>query len=127
MSSFFSWIFATVITAPLLGFVVIFTVLRSVLSSKKRAFHYSVDATTLLLMISVYFLGKVIFNITLLTPIIVFTLLIAIIFVFINWKVREEIHIQKVIKGVWRFNFLFFFICHIVLMIWGISSRVWEL
>jgi hypothetical protein len=127
MTSLLAWIFATIITVPLLGFILVFSILRLVVDQKRRAFHYSIDITTLLLIISVYFLGQVVFGISLLAHILIFTLAMGIIFVFINWKVNEEVKIRKVIKGVWRCNFLFFIIFNLVFIVYGIVERVWEL
>ncbi|MBM7659467.1 hypothetical protein JOC85_000234 [Bacillus mesophilus] len=127
MTSLLAWIFATIITVPLLGFVLVFSILRLVVDQKRRAFHYSIDITTLLLIISVYFLGQVVFGISLFAHILIFTLVLAIIFVFINWKINEEVKINKVIKGVWRCNFLVFLVIYLVFIVYGIVERVWEL
>ncbi|MFD1735714.1 DUF3397 domain-containing protein [Bacillus salitolerans] len=127
MISFFSSIIAILITVPLIGFILFFIVLRTLLSNKKKAFQYSIDITTLLLMISVYYLGFVIFNISLLSSIMIIVLLIAIIFLFLQRKINEEIHFSKVLKGVWRSTFLLFFLIHICLLIYGLSVRIWEI
>jgi hypothetical protein len=126
MTSLLSWLFATIVTVPLIGFLLVFSILRLVVDHKRRAFHYSIDITTLLLILSVYFLGQVVFGISLLAPILIFTLVIGIIFIFLNWKVSEEINIRKVIKGVWRCNFLFFLLFYLVFILYGIVVRVWE-
>jgi hypothetical protein len=54
-------------------------------------------------------------------------LVIAIIFLFLQWKVNEEVNFRKVIKGVWRCNFLFFVLFHVGLTIYGLTKRIWEL
>jgi hypothetical protein len=127
MTSLFSWVIATIITVPLLGFILLFTLFRIVFEKKRKAFQYSVDISTFLLMFSVYYLGQVIFNVSFFSYIFIFILFIAIIFVFFQWKVNEEIHVRKIMKGVWRCNFLFFLLFHIGLTIYGITKRIWEL
>ncbi|MFZ3588027.1 DUF3397 domain-containing protein [Bacillus sp. DJP31] len=127
MTSFFSGVIATIITVPLLGFLLLFTVFRFILEKKRKAFQLSVDLTTILLMYSVYYLGQVIFNISFLSYILIFVLIIAIIFLFLQWKVNEEVHFLKVLKGVWRCNFLFFLVFHFALTIYGLTERMREL
>ncbi|KAA0548036.1 DUF3397 domain-containing protein [Bacillus sp. BGMRC 2118] len=127
MASLFSGVLATFITIPLLSFLLFFIALRTFVEKKKRAFQYSVDVTTFFLIFSVNYLGQVIFNVSFVSYILIFILLIAIIFLFLQWKVNEEVKFTKVVKGVWRCNFLFFLVFHFGLMIYGLSIRIWEL
>ncbi|WP_456275594.1 DUF3397 domain-containing protein [Bacillus sp. AK128] len=127
MTSLLAWIFATIITLPLLGFLLAFTVLKKFVIHKRRAIHYSIDITTFLLMISVYYLGQVVFGISLLAHILIFILIMTIIFIFLNWKLNDEIQMPKVIKGVWRSLFLCFLVLNVVLVVYGIIERILEL
>lgn len=127
MASLFSGVLATIITIPLLGFILFFIILRSLVEKKKRAFQYSVDMTTFFLIFSVNYLGQVIFNVSFVSYILIFILFIAIIFLFLQWKVNEEVKFFKVVKGVWRVNFLFFLVFHLGLTVYGLTIRIGEL
>jgi hypothetical protein len=50
-------------------------------------------------------------------------ILIAMIFVFVHWKVKEEIVLKKVMKGFWRFNFILFLLVYITLTLYGLIHR----
>lgn len=50
-------------------------------------------------------------------------ILIAMIFVYVHWKVKEEIILRKVMKGFWRFNFIVFFLAYVILTVYGLIHR----
>lgn len=127
MASLFSGVLATIITIPLLGFIIFFMILRSTMEKKRKAFQFAVDITTFFLIFSVNYLGQVIFHVSFVSYILIFIILITIIFLFLQWKVNEEIQFTKVIKGVWRCNFLFFLVFHLGLTIYGLTVRIVDL
>ncbi|MCM3114040.1 DUF3397 domain-containing protein [Neobacillus sp. MER 74] len=91
--------------------------------STRKAVHISLDSTTFLFIISVHFLIVTIWEKSYFWVIILIMILIAMIFVLVHWKVKEEILIKKVIKGFWRFNFLLFLLAYLTLTLYGLIHR----
>ncbi|MBS4189119.1 DUF3397 domain-containing protein [Bacillus sp. FJAT-49705] len=124
MSSIFSSIIATFVTIPLLGYLLVFIISKQVTKKHKKSVHLALDVSTLLFVISVHYLIVTIWNQSFLWVIILSMLVIAIIFVLIHWKIKQEINVSRVFKGYWRFNFLLFFTAYIVLTVIGLIQSV---
>ena len=124
MSSVFSAVIATLITVPLLGYLLIFVISKQVTKKHKRSVHIALDVSTILFIISVHYLIVTIWNQSFLWVIIVSMLVIAMIFVLIHWRVKQEINIPLVFRGYWRFNFLLFFTAYVVLIVIGLYQSV---
>lgn len=124
MSSVFSAVIATLITVPLLGYLLVFVISKQVTKQHRRSVHIALDVSTILFIISVHYLIVTIWNRSYLWIIIVAMLLIAMIFVLIHWRVKQEIIIPLVFRGYWRFSFLLFFTVYIVLIVIGLVQSV---
>ena len=124
MSSVFSAVIATFVTIPLLGYLLIFVISKQVTKQHKRSVHIALDVSTILFIISVHYLIVTIWNQSFLWVIIVAMLVIAMIFVLIHWRVKQEINIPLVFRGYWRFNFLLFFTAYVVLIAIGLFQSV---
>ncbi|MBU9720453.1 MULTISPECIES: DUF3397 domain-containing protein [Bacillaceae] len=120
MSEVFVFIAATLVTVPLLGLYLVYLVAVKSTRNKLFSIKLAVDCTTLLFMIAVYFIILQIWNLSLTWLFILFFLLSGIIFTFVHWKLYEDINIQKVMKGVWRFQFFVFFFLYFVLIFLGV-------
>lgn len=126
MEGLIAGITATIVTMPIIGLIIIYIICKSVISNKKKSFLLTVDLSTILFIISVHFLILVIVGNSYLWLLIIILLLTAMIFVFIHWKVKQEIDTTKVFKGFWRFTFLLFVVSYFVLMVVGLIRRVYE-
>lgn len=124
MSSFISAVIATIITAPLIGYILVFVVSKQITNNHQRAVFLAIDVTTLLLIISVHFIVQTIWHQSFFWLILIVVILIAMLFVFIHWKTKNEINLKRVMRGFWRFNFLLFSVVYLVLILLGIVSRV---
>lgn len=124
MSSIFSSIIATFVTIPLLGYLLVFIISKQVTRQHRRSVHIALDVSTLLFVISVHYLILAIWEQSYLWVIILAMLFIAIIFVFIHWRVKQEINLPLVFRGYWRFNFLLFFTVYVVLIVIGLVQSV---
>ncbi len=124
MSSVFSAVIATLITVPLLGYLLVFIISKQVTNQHKRSVHIALDVSTILFIISVHYLIVTIWNQSYLWVIILAMLVIAMIFVLIHWRVKQEINIPRVFRGYWRFSFLLFFTAYIVLVVIGLVQSV---
>lgn len=127
MVDFFATFVATMVTIPILAVIIIYWVARFVTKNKKRAFHLSVDLSTIFFIIAVHFLIVVIWEKSFLWLLLILLLLIAMVFVFLQWKFNNEIVFRKVWKGFWRFTFLLFSFSYFLLLIFGLILRLKDL
>ncbi|MFE8695288.1 DUF3397 domain-containing protein [Cytobacillus sp. FJAT-53684] len=124
MGSVFSSIIATFVTIPLLGYLLVFIVSKQVTKKHRRSVHIALDVSTLLFIFSVHYLILTIWDQNYFWLIILSMLIIAIIFVIIHWRVKQEINFPLVFRGYWRFNFLLFFMAYVVLTVIGLVQSV---
>ena len=124
MSGIFSSIIASFVTIPLLGYIIVFVISKWLTKKHHKSVRVALDLTTFFLVIAVHYLIKVIWGMSLFWVICIVMILVAIMFVVIHWKTKQEIDFAKVFKGFWRFNFLLFSLAYLLLLIYGLISRV---
>ncbi|WP_078554867.1 DUF3397 domain-containing protein [Bacillus alkalicellulosilyticus] len=124
MSTFIAAIIATVITMPLLGWFFVYMITLKKTRSRPTSVRVASDLSSIFFMTAVYFIMYELWKSSLLWLLIIFFLLIAIGFTVIHWKTQNDIQPGKLIKGIWRFNFLFFFMLYIVLSVYGVFLSV---
>lgn len=124
MSGFLSSIIATFVTIPLLGYIIVFMVVKLTTKKHRKSVHIAIDITTFLLIISVHYMILAIWHISLLWVIFLLMIIMAIIIVMVHWKVKQEIHFTKVIKSFWRINFLLFGLFYIILLLYGLVFNI---
>ena len=115
---------ATLVTIPLIGFYLVYIISVKISKDKVFALKLAADGTTVLFVIAVYFIVFEIWDLRLAWLFILFFLVTAIAFTLLHWKKYEDIEISKVVKGVWRFQFIFFFVVYFVLIIYGLFSEI---
>jgi len=123
LMAFLSSIISIFFALPFLGFLLVFIITKLVTNNNRKSVHKALDYTTILFVISVHFLIETIWGKSLFWLIILIMILIAMIFVFVHWKVKEEIVLRKVLKGFWRFNFILFLLAYITLTLFGLLHR----
>lgn len=123
MSIIFSSVLTVFFAIPIIGTFLVFTVIKLTLKTTKKALHMALDYTTIFYIISVHFLIVTLWDKSFFWLIILVMLVIAMVFVFVHWKVKEEIIVKRVWKGFWRFNFILFFFTYFVLTFYGLVSR----
>ncbi|MDG5788299.1 DUF3397 domain-containing protein [Evansella sp. AB-P1] len=114
----------TIITIPIIGLFVVYLVAVKASNNKPLSLKLAVDSTAILFIIAVYFIILEIWTINFSLIIILFILSTAIAFTFLHWRKYEDIHIQKVLKGVWRFQFFVFFCLYFLLMFYGLIRQM---
>ena len=124
MSGIFSSIIASFVTIPLLGYIIVFVISKWLTKKHHKSVRVALDLTTFFLVIAVHYLIQVIWGMSLLWVIFIVMILVAILFVITHWKTKQEIDFVKVLKGFWRFNFLLFSCAYLLLLIYGLISRV---
>ncbi|RIW36311.1 DUF3397 domain-containing protein [Bacillus salacetis] len=124
MSSFISGVAAIFTLAPFLGYLAAFIIMKQLSGNHRKAVNAAVNITTFLLIISVHFIILAIWDKALVWVLLLILLIGTGILSIIHWKVKEEIVFRKVIKGGWRLSFLLFSTAYIVLLFYGIASRI---
>jgi len=123
MSIILSSILTVLFTLPFLGALLVFLIIRTWTRNTRKSLHKALDYTTILFIISVHFLIVTLWEKSFFWLIILVMILIAMVFVLVHWKLKEEIIVRKVLKGFWRFNFILFFLAYITLILYGVVSR----
>jgi hypothetical protein len=127
VASIFSTIIAIFVIIPFLGYFISFIIAKEMMKSHRKAVHLAIDVTTLLLMVSVHFIVLAIWDTSYLWLIFLSVCSVGLIFAIWYWKAKGEIHYPKVLRGMWRINFLLFFTAYIALMVTGLILRIIEL
>jgi hypothetical protein len=126
VSTIVSSILALLITIPIIGYLLVFVIVKQATKNHRTAVRYGIDVTTMILLFAVHYMLLVIFNQSFFWMILIALLVIGIMFVLLHWQVKKEIIISKVLKGYWRLNFLLLSIAYFVLLMYGLTVRVIE-
>ncbi len=124
LSNLFAWFVATVVTIPLLGWYLIYITTVKVSKNKSRSIRLASDWTTVLFMVAVYFIMIELWAKSFLWVILAVFFFIALLFTWIHWKLSGDIHVGKLFRGIWRFNFLLFLCIYVLLSGYGLISRI---
>lgn len=120
----FFYLIAFFITVPILATWIAYKIFKKLYKHPLKAFHQSIQWTTFLYIIVVVFLLKIVFTIQVTGYVIVFLLMLMILIIFLQWKVKEEVSFAKAINLLWRISFLIFFGLYCVLIIVGIIRKI---
>lgn len=127
MVNFIASFIATIVMVPVFGIFIIYWLSRVLIKDKKRSVHLSVDFSTLIFIVAVHYLLIVIWGKSFLWIILLILILVAMVFVFLQWRFNQEIIFKKVWKGFWRLNFLLFSFGYFFLVIYGLAIRLKDL
>lgn len=120
MSAWTSGLISFFIICPLFFYLIVFIISKLITKNHRFSVHIALDLSTIFFIISVHFLIQSIWNVSLLAYIIIMMLIIAMVFVIVYWRVNQEITYKKVVRGIWRIQFLLFFCLHVLLMTYGL-------
>lgn len=123
MAAFFSSITAIFMIAPILFFIIVFSIVKLITKKQRTARNAAINMTTFVLILSVHFLVMAIWGKSMIWLILVVLLFVAIIFSFMFWKIKEEMIYNKMLIGYIRLNFLLFSGIYFLLFCYGIISR----
>jgi hypothetical protein len=124
MTDLVSFIVATLVTIPFIGYLIFFIICKQITKNHRRSVLMALDGSTFLLVGSVHYLIITIWQQSYLWLIFLIMLIIAIIFVLFYYKTKQEIVFIAIFKGYWRLNFLLFLTAYLVLVIYGLVQRV---
>ncbi len=119
-----SGLVATLVTLPILSYMVIFIVAKKWTKNHRRSVQIAMDLSTIFFIVSVHYLTLAIWDKHLFWMILLIVLAIACCVVIVHYKVNQEIVFEKVLKGFWRLNFMCFFCVYFLLFVYGVISRI---
>ncbi len=127
MSNAIAWVVATLVTLPIVCFYLVYLISVKTTKNKKKSMKLAVDVSTTFFIIAVYYIAYEIWGLSLFWALLSFIIIVAMIFTVIHWKVSEDIKLGKLLKGIWRFNFILFFLAYIVLSIYGLVVSIYSI
>ncbi|WP_209125472.1 DUF3397 domain-containing protein [Alkalihalobacillus sp. BA299] len=126
MSSAFAWFIATVVTLPIVGWYIVYIITVKITKKKSYSIRLAADISLVFFISAVYFISYEIWNQSFLWVILIAFFVVAICFTIIHWKVANDVHFIRLFRGIWRFNFILFFIVYIMLSTYGLISRLFN-
>ena len=118
---------ATLVTLPIVGYLIIFVVTKRWTKNHRKAVQYGINSSVLLLIVSVHFLIQSIFNMSLLWLVISVAVLLAIAVVLVHLRFKEEIQYAKLLRGMIRLNAFVFTLSYLVLVVVGITKNLFKI
>ena len=118
---------ATLVTLPIVGYLIIFVVTKRCTKNHRKAVQYGINSSVLLLIVSVHFLIQSILGISLLWLVISVALLLSIVVVLVHLRFKEEIQYVKFLRGMIRLNAFVFSLSYLVLVVVGITKNLFKI
>lgn len=118
------FVLATIILCPIFAFIVTLIICRKIRLGKNKAIGYSADVTTGLLFFSVPIAIRALWDISIVIPVLVTALIIAIFFTYIDWRTKKEIEVKPLLKKIWRIYFILLSITYFLIWAVGLTHSV---
>lgn len=118
-----SYILALFITLPLLGCFCVFWVSKRFIEPK-RAARLSIDIGTFFLILLSEALMAYIWKGSFFWVVFLGVSIAALFYTIIYWNIKGDIDSGKLFKGIWRLNFLVFFVFDTVLIVYGLIGEI---
>ncbi|MEQ6354189.1 DUF3397 domain-containing protein [Lysinibacillus sp. M3] len=126
MKDFLHIMISVIIICPILLFVIVYLFGRKVKIRGTHAFGVASDATTLCLYFSVPLAIRVLWNVDVSALLVTLTVVMAIIFTYIDWRTKKEIEVKPLLRKIWRFQFLVLSTAYIIICLVGVIRSVIE-
>ncbi|MEC1179455.1 DUF3397 family protein [Metasolibacillus meyeri] len=123
---FLSFLIAIIIICPLIALVITYFVCRKLRLSNAKAFGFAADVVTFLLFFSVPMAVASIWDISIVIPLIIMAIFIAITFTYIDWRTKKEIVVPQLLKKIWRVYFILLSVSYFFIFIAGLTLNVLE-
>ncbi|MGE8033807.1 hypothetical protein B1B04_02535 [Lysinibacillus sp. KCTC 33748] len=126
MKDFLHIMISVIIFCPFLLFMIVYLFGRKVKIRGTHAFGVASDVTTLCLYFSVPLAISVLWNVDVSALLVTLTVVMAIIFTYIDWRTKKEIEVKPLLRKIWRFQFLVLSTAYIVICLVGVIRSVIE-
>ncbi|KAB7669274.1 DUF3397 domain-containing protein [Bacillus sp. B1-b2] len=124
MLNFTSNLLSFFVVFPIFMLFFIFVISKMITKKQRFSIQLSIDISTIFFVFAVHFIVKEISTIHLLPYVIIFLLIVASILTIVQYNIKKEIKVRKIIKGVWRLTFLLFFPFYLISMVYGLISSI---
>lgn len=124
MKSFMLYVIAMAITLPVMVTWLVYKISAKTTKNPKKALHRAANWTAPLYIMAVAFMLGIIFDIHAAGYLLALLLAGFSAIIILQWKNGNEIKLGKALKFFFRIAFLVFFCCYAVLVVIGISSRI---
>ncbi|WP_144509369.1 DUF3397 family protein [Bacillus sp. FJAT-22090] len=111
---------------PAILFVLTFIITTYFLHNRKKSFGIAADVTTFLLFFSVSHVFFIIFSMKIGFLLIVFALILASIITYLDWRTKNEIEIQPLLRKIWRLLFLLLCLFYAFIWLFGVIRYVFN-
>lgn len=118
------FVLATIILCPILAFIVTLIICRKFRLDRQKAIGYSSDITTGLLLFSVPIAIRALWNLSVVIPVLVTALIVAILITYIDWRTKKEIEVKPLFKKIWRIYFILLSITYFLIWAVGLTHSV---
>lgn len=126
MKIIIQYFISIMILFPIIIFSLIYVIGRKRHKTHIKSFGYAADITTMILFFSVPLSIAGLWGKDFSVIVFVITLLIAIIFTYIEWKTEKEIKVLPLFKKIWRVYFIFLSTSYIIVWIFGLIHSIVE-
>lgn len=124
MTTFLASFIATIVTLPIVGYLAIFIAVKQLTKNHRKAVNYALNGSTIFFILSVHFIIKTIWEISLFWFILLVIIMISMLVVFVHYKLRQEIDFSKVTRGTVRLNAFVFIIAYGCLITYGVLRNL---
>lgn len=118
------YLFAFIVTAPIVVWIVLYRLFRSLFKNLRKALLWSVDIMTFFFMLAVEAVMHEIWHQHFFGILFFVFLFFSIFFTVFYLLLRQQVVMTQLIKGIWRFNFLLFLIGYCVLIVYGLIVNI---
>src|SRR5699024_3196774 len=113
-----------IITLPFILTYLLYYLHLMIYKQSLRSLHFAINWMTMLYILSVVIIVHLLFQLTIVSYILLFMLITLSIIIYYQWKENTEVSIALAIKLLWRFCFLLFFSSYSLLVIVGIFMHI---
>ena len=118
------FLIAAIVLCPIIAFFVTYVICRKLQLDKYKAIGFAADVTTGILFFSISIALKGLWEFSVLIPIVVTALIIAILFTYIDWRTKKEIEIKPLLKKIWRVYFILLSCSYFLVWVIGLTHSV---
>lgn len=124
MNDIFNMTISFLLLFPIVLFIIVFIVSKYFLHKRKKSIGIAADVTTFLLFFSVSHVYSVIFSKDIGFLLIIFSLLLATILTFWDWRTKKEMEVRPLLRKIWRLLFMMLCLFYAFLWVFGVIRYV---
>lgn len=114
---FMNWIGEIILICPWIIWGLIYIVLKKIKRWKMNAFQFASDITTFILLWSIHVIMNVLFDINIGVITFIIAIIIAMVYLIVEWKNQKEIDLKKIAKKIWRTLFVVLTISYLAIVV----------